>query len=55
MSVRVANMVTQALICNLRDVSIVVTNRVGQRCKLLELSQPQVGSWRSEPFRRPHG
>jgi hypothetical protein len=31
------------------------TNRVGQRCKLLELSQPQVGSWRSEPFRRPHG
>ena len=51
----VPNMVTQAVICNLRDVSIVVTNRVGQRCKLLELSQPQVGSWRSEPFRRPHG
>ena len=50
MSVSVANMVTQALVCNLRDVSIVVTNRVGQRCKLWELSQPQVGSRRSEPF-----
>ena len=33
MSVSVANMVAQVLICNLRDVSIAVTNRVGQRCK----------------------
>ena len=34
----------------LRDVSIVVTNRVGQRCKFRKSSQPQIGSWRSEPF-----
>ena len=37
-------------LCNLRDVSIVVTNRVGQRCKFRKSSQPQIGSWRSEPF-----
>ena len=46
----VPNMVTQAVICNLRDVSIVVTNRVGQGCKFWKSSQPQIGSWRSEPF-----
>ena len=34
----------------LRDVSIVVTNRVGQGCKFWKSSQPQIGSWRSEPF-----
>ena len=37
-------------LCNLRDVSIVVTNRVGQGCKFRKSSQPQIGSWRSEPF-----
>ena len=37
-------------ICNLRDVSIVVTNRVGQRCKFRKSPQPQIESWRSEPF-----
>lgn len=37
-------------LCNLRDVSIVVTNRVGQGCKFWKSSQPQIGSWRSEPF-----
>ena len=39
----------------LRDVSIVVTNRVGQRCKIRKSSQPQIGSWRSEPFQLPRG
>ena len=37
-------------LCNLRDVSIVVTNRVGQGCKLRKSSPPQIGSWRDEPF-----
>ena len=41
--------------CNLRDVSIVVTNRVGQRCKFWKSSQPQIGSWRDEPFHRRAG
>ena len=40
----------QSHFATFRDVSIVVTNRVGQRCKFRKSSQPQIGSWRSEPF-----